>query len=158
MKNIIENSLQYHKLNYQVIIDNENQKVFRLGVTLENGRCDTFIDIRPEVNQVLIFTVCPTIIPVNHRVRISEFIARANQGLIIGNFELNINDGELRYKASFIYDDTFPNSEHIFLRNLFATFHMMDRYLPGVMSVVYANVSVKEAINQIEKIIDPSLN
>lgn len=158
MKNTVENALQSNSLRYQVLNENANQKVIKLGIGLENGRCDCFIDVRPEEKQVLIFTICPTLVPQNHRVRISEFISRANRGLIIGNFELDFEDGELRYKASYFYDDTFPNSEDVFLKNLYATFHMMDRYLPGIMSVIFANVSPQSAVNQIENVTNPSLN
>ena len=158
MRNTVENALQSNGLKYQVLHENTNQKVIKLGIGLENGRCDCFIDVRPEQNQVLIFTVSPTLVPQNHRLRIAEFTSRANYGLIIGNFEMDFEDGELRYKASYYYDDTFPNSEEVFLRNLYATFHMMDRYLPGIMSVIYANVTPQTGINQIENVTNPSFN
>lgn len=158
MRNTVEIALQSNSLRYQVLHENANQKVIKLGIGLENGRCDCFIDVRSDQNQVLIFTVCPTLVPQNHRLRIAEFISRANHGLIIGNFEIDFGDGELRYKASYFYDDTFPNSEEVFLRNLYVTFHMMDRYLPGIMSVIYANVTPQTAINQIENVKNPSFN
>ncbi|HYV07694.1 MAG TPA: hypothetical protein VFB82_24085 [Blastocatellia bacterium] len=40
------------------------------------------------------------IVPEELRMKVSEFITRANYGLIIGNFELNIGTGKLRYKSS----------------------------------------------------------
>ncbi len=158
MQNTIKNALDSNKLRFQTLVSKQNQTVYKLGIGLENGRADTSIDIRTEPQQVLIFTVCPTTIPANQRLRISEFITRANKGLIIGNFELDFEDGELRYKASYFFDDTFPNSEEVFIRNLYATFNMMDRYLPGIMSVIYANVLPSNAISQIENVVNPSMN
>ncbi|WP_049790798.1 hypothetical protein [Trichormus azollae] len=36
----------------------------------------------------------------NKKQVIAECITRANYGMIIGNFELDFNDGEIRYKTS----------------------------------------------------------
>jgi len=158
MKNIIEKALQSLSLNYQVLHDNPSQKVIKLGIAFENGKCDCFIDVRHEQKQVLILSIIPTLVPESHRLRIAEFIARANYGLIIGNFELDFEDGELKYKTSNFYDDTFPASEEVFIRNLFTNFQMMERYFPGIMAVIYANITPQTAINQIENVTDPSLN
>ncbi len=156
MKNTVESALQSQNLKYQVLKDAPEQMIIRMGMGMPNGRFDVFIDVRPEPAQVLIFTVLPTLIPEAQRMRVAEFIARANYGLIIGNFELDFKDGELRYKATYFYDDTFPNSSVLFLKNLFVTMHMMDRYLPGIMAVVYANVLPQVAVAQIENNIPPS--
>lgn len=158
MRNTVENSLQSHSFRYEILLDNENQQVFKLGIGLKNGRCDCFVNVIPEQNQVLISIVAPTFVPPNQRLSISEFITRANNGLVIGNFEMDHEDGELKYKASYFYDDTFPTSEDVFSKNLFVAFHMMDRFLPGIMSVIYANVTPQTAINQILNVTNPSFN
>lgn len=150
MKNIVERALQSQNLKYQVLNDVPEQKVIRMGMGMENGRFDVYIDVRPQQDQVLIFTVFPTNIPENQRTRVAEFITRANYGLIIGNFEMDFSDGELRYKVTYFYDSTFPASEEVFLKNLYTSFHMMNRYLPGIMAVVYANVLPEGAVRQIE--------
>lgn len=33
--------------------------------------------------------------------RTAEFLTRANYGLVFGNFEMDMHDGEIRYKPSF---------------------------------------------------------
>ncbi|MCC6448487.1 MAG: YbjN domain-containing protein [Chitinophagaceae bacterium] len=158
MQNTIKNTLESNDFIFQTLVNNPNQTVYKLGIQLENGRADTYIDIRSEAKQVLIFTVCPNNVPANHRNRISEFITRANRGLPLGNFELDYDDGELRCKSCYIYDDTFPNSEDVFMRNLYITFNLMDRYLPGIMSVIFANVLPNDAISQIENVVNPTMN
>lgn len=75
-------------------------------------------------------------------------------GLINGNFEMDIGDGELRYNVSYFYDNGLLNFEEIFLRNLFVSFQVLDRYIPGIMSNIYTNVTPKYAINQIDYIIN----
>jgi hypothetical protein len=158
MKNTVESALQSQNLRYQVLTDGPQQKVLRMGMGMENGRFDVYIDVRPEQEQLLIFTVFPSIVPQSLRMRVSEFITRANYGLIVGNFEMDFSDGELRYKVTYFYDDTFPNSETVFLKSLYTSFHMMNRYLPGVMAVMYANVLPEVAVSQIENSGNPTMN
>ncbi len=158
MRNTIEQALHSHQLRYHAIVDKDIQTIFKLGVEMDNGRYDCIVDIRPQESQVLIYINSSNLIPVGARVKTAEFITRANYGLIMGNFELDFEDGEVRYKNSYIYDDTFPNSEEVFIRYLFTGLHMIDRYVPGIMSVIYANVTPEAAINQIENVSNPSLN
>lgn len=158
MKTTIEKALMSGNLNYRIIADNASQTIFNLGMELENGNYDCYIDLRTEENQVLMYTISTTKIPINQRVRIAEYISRANYNLIIGNFELNFEDGKIRYKTSYLYDPNFPNSEEVFLKNMSASFFTMDKYISGIMSIIYANVSPESAVNNVENVLDPCLN
>ena len=158
MKNTIKEALENIDFSYQITRDDPHQTVLKMGVSMECGRADSYVDIRPEQKQVIIYTIFPTTIPEPKRKLVSDFITRANFGLIIGNFELDMQDGQIRYKSAYFYDDTFPNSGDLFIGNLFATFNMMEKYLPGIMSIVYANARPEDVINQIENVSNPSLN
>lgn len=150
MLNTIEITLRSHGLNYQIVQNMAHQQVLKMGFNLDNGRVDIFIDIRPDEEQVIISSILPTNIPPNHRNRIAEYITRANQGLILGNFDMDYDDGEVKYKTSYCYDVGIGTSPVVFMKNLMANIHMMDRYMPGFMTVVYANSLPSVAINQIE--------
>ena len=79
----------------------------------------------------------------------AEFLTRANSGMIIGNFELDFADGEIRYKTSIdVEGDSLSSS--LIKRLVYANVTMMDEYLPGIMSVIYGDVEPKDAIAQIE--------
>jgi hypothetical protein len=158
MINTVYKALSELGLRFEKVVQNSFRTVFRLGVGLENGRADCFVEIREPDKQLIILTIWPVSIPDNKRKQIAEFITRINYNLILGAFVLDFDDGELRYKCNFVYDNTLPQSEDVFIRNLFTSFLMMDRYLPGIISIVYANIEPKIAFNQIEKITDPSMN
>lgn len=69
--------------------------------------------------------------------------------MMIGNFELDFADGEIRYKISIdVEGDRL--SAALIQRLVYANVSMMDEYLPGILSVIYANISPAEAIAQIE--------
>ena len=72
-----------------------------------------------------------------------------NYGVVIGNFEMNFYDGEIRYKTSIdVEGDRLTPAlvKHLIYTNV-AT---MDKYLPGIMSMIYGNLSAEEAISRIE--------
>lgn len=69
--------------------------------------------------------------------------------MIIGNFELNFDDGEIRYKTSIDVKNNFLNSETI-KQLVYTNVRMMDQYLPGITSVISGKMSPEEAIHLIE--------
>ena len=81
-------------------------------------------------------------------------MTRANYGLIIGNFEMDFSDGEVRYKTSIDVEDEDEDDRLsvALIKNLvYANVLTMDRYLPGVMSIIYGDVSPAQAIAQMEE-------
>jgi hypothetical protein len=69
--------------------------------------------------------------------------------MIIGNFELDFTDGEIRYKTSIDVEGANLTFTQI-KRLVYANVMMMDQYLPGIMSVIDSDVEPKDAIAQIE--------
>ncbi|MDZ8257458.1 YbjN domain-containing protein [Nostoc sp. ChiQUE01b] len=116
----------------------------------ENGKWNCYARARSEQNQFVFYSICPVNVPENKRLDIAEFITRANSGMMIGNFELDFTDGEISYKTSIDVEGDRLSSALI-QRVVYANVTMMDEYLPGIMSVIYGNVSPEEAIAQVEK-------
>mgnify|MGYP000870841744 CR=1 FL=1 len=159
MQNTIKNSLESRKLKFQTLVNNPIQTVYKLGIGLDHGRIDSIVDLRVEQAQVIIYSICPTNVPQNQKQRITELITRINVSSIVGNFSLDYDDGEVRYKCAYLFDDTFPNSESLFMDNYLISIQMMNRYLPAIMSVLYSNVTPLQAYNQIEnQSPDPTMN
>ncbi|WP_217360014.1 YbjN domain-containing protein, partial [Anabaena sp. UHCC 0253] len=74
----------------------------------------------------------------------------ANYGMINGNFELDFNDGEIRYKTSIDVDG--DKLSFALIKNLvYANVIMMDEYLPGIINVIESDISPELAINPIEQ-------
>ena len=105
---------------------------------------------------VTCYHIAPVKAPVEQRSAISEFITRANYGLTNGNFEMDFNDGELRYKTNV--------SQHDLLRNDTAAFRSMrilmmlgptmwQRYGDNIATLLFgfsADKSVEELVEQCE--------
>lgn len=153
----INSSLQKAGLNFQKF-DEQQRTVFKFGMGLENGKTDVIIDVRENANLLLIYVTGTINVPENKRVQMAEFLAKANYGLIIGNFELDFSDGEIRYKCSYAFDDTFPDSEKVLMRNFIAAINTFDKYLPGIMVLIYGRVTPQDAIAQVENRTNPASN
>jgi len=115
----------------------------------ENGKWNCSAKVREEQEQFVFYSICPANAPENKRLAVAEFLTRANSGMIIGNFELDFADGEIRFKTSIDVDgDTLTSA--LIKRLVYANVTMMDEYLPGIMSVIYGDVEPKDVITKIE--------
>ncbi|AFZ21579.1 type III secretion system chaperone family protein [Allocoleopsis franciscana] len=115
----------------------------------ENGKWNCSAKVREEQEQFVFYSICPANVPENKRLAIAEFLTRANYGMIIGNFELDFADGEIRYKTSIDVQGDFLSFELI-KQLVYANVTMMDEYLPGIISVIDGDVLPEDAIAQIE--------
>lgn len=82
--------------------------------------------------------------------RTAEFLTRANYGLAFGNFELDMDDGEIRYKVCTACDDG-PVSEETIRYSIYVPGTMLDRYGKGLLKVLYSDISPKDACEQCEE-------
>ena len=81
--------------------------------------------------------------------QVAEFITRANRGMRIGNFELDFDDGEVRYKTSLDVEGGDLTSKMI--DNLLrANLTTIDRYFAGMMELIYGEKSAVDIIRRIE--------
>jgi hypothetical protein len=63
------------------------------------GSWDFYAHAVEEKDLVLLYSIAPDRVPAERRLEVSEFLTRANHGLADGNFELDFDDGEVRFKS-----------------------------------------------------------
>lgn len=127
----------------------EDESYLRLGFKGEHGRWSCIAQALEEREQMVFYSVLPSVIPLERRGDVSEFITRANYGLLSGNFELDWNDGEVRYKTMVDVEGgalTLPMVRNLVHSNLFT----VDRYFKGLMNVVYSDKSPALAVAESE--------
>jgi hypothetical protein len=114
----------------------------------ENGKWSCLAEVNEELGQVLFYSASPVRAPLEKRMTVAEYVTRANDGIIIGNFEMSFESGEVVYKTSI--DVSGSQLDQALVRNLvYANIATMDRYLPGLLSIIYGNVSPGEAIQAV---------
>lgn len=81
--------------------------------------------------------------------RMSDFICRVNYGLKNGNFELDMRDGEIRYKCYTDCENAIPSVEMI-RTSIYCPAVMFERYGTGIVEVIFNNSTAQEAIAKSE--------
>ena len=79
----------------------------------------------------------------------NEFINRANYGLRNGNFEIDVRDGEIRYKIYVDCDNQLPSRE-VVRSSIIIPSVMFERYSPGLLDVMFRGSTAEEAISKCE--------
>jgi hypothetical protein len=141
--------LDFLEIDGWVYKEIEYRRVIALGIEGQNGRFDCYAVVREEERQLTVYSIFPVKVPHHKRYNVAALITMLNYGAIIGNFEMNFYDGEIRYKTSIdVEGDRLTPTlvKHLVYTNV-AT---MDKYLPGIMSLIYGNLSAEEAISRIE--------
>ncbi len=144
-----EEIVNFFKKDDWPFVQIEGESVLQMVFQGENGKWTCYAKARDDQEQFVFYSVCPVNPPDSKRLAVSEFLTRANSGMIIGNFEMDFEDGEIRYKTSIDVEGDSLSSALI-KRLVYANVMMMDAYLPGIMSVIYGDVEPKDAIAQIE--------
>lgn len=131
----------------------EDAPALRMGFKGKNGRWECIARAREDEKQVIFYSSLAPFVPEEKRPAIAEFITRANYGMFIGNFEMDFSDGEVRFKTSIDVEGAEEMMTPAIIKHLvYANVAMMDQYIAGLMSVIYADVSAEEAIAKIEEI------
>ena len=81
--------------------------------------------------------------------RVGEYITRANYGLTLGNFEMDLRDGEVRYRASLCFGEILPSPDAV-LRTLTIPLAMWQKYGDGLLAVMFSDASPAEEIQKAE--------
>lgn len=123
----------------------DNQPWLRAPFRGRDGDWWVYAQAREEQEQFVFYSVPSIKVPEERRTEMSAFITRANYGMVIGNFEMDFSDGEVRYKTSVDVegvDLSFELAKGI----VHANFHTVDRYLSGLMAVAFGGMDAATAI------------
>jgi len=76
---------------------------------------------------------------------VAELITRANYGMPVGKFEMDMTDGEVRFHVTHVIDGEMVSEEHI--ERLFMTsYYTTDRYFPAFMQHLHAGYTPEDAV------------
>ena len=125
----------------------ESQPALMMGFRGSRGSWRCVAQAREEQKQFVFYSILDQAAGESQRAAVAEFLTRANYGMVIGNFELDHADGEVRFKTSV---DGTPSKgvlslesigHHVYLNVL-----MMDRYLGALESVLGGEATPEDAV------------
>lgn len=113
------------------IQEQDDTITFRIFVKGKHAEWACMVRCFEKSARLLVYSLYPKQMDEALRPRISELICRINYGLIMGNFEMDWEDGELRYKTSMDIETITLNRTVI--RNLvYGNFHSFDLYFNAI--------------------------
>lgn len=131
---------------------NEDEGIFSFKLNLENMLKHVEYYVRVRKEDYIVHVIAP--INADHTdqqviAQMAEFICRANFGIVNGNFELDLTDGEIRYKCFVNCDGCSPSSE-VIKDSIYVPASMYDRYASGLIGVLFGQLTAQEAIAKCE--------
>ncbi len=115
----------------------------------EVGTYRIFAFVEADDHLFQVFGHLPVRVPVGARPSIAEAMVRINYGLKVGKFEMDFDEGDVRYQAAQILPDDELDDATI-ERLIGTTISMLNRYLPAIMSVIYGNELPTDAVRSVE--------
>lgn len=144
---------------YTILEDDSELLALTLSFKGHHGSWQCFTIVDEGKHWLRFYSILPVHVPEEKRLAMAEFITRANYGLMLGNYEMDMNDGEVRFKTSVDAEGGTlgPRMIDNMLRSNLIT---MDRYFTGLMAVIYGDrppAEVFEEISEAEKVDGRSL-
>lgn len=113
----------------------QGQTVLHMAYQGEHGLWNCYAQTRETEKQFIFYSIYPETVPEDKRLPLAELLTRLNYGLIIGNFELDLDDGEVRYKTSIDTTGSALNFQ-LMKRLVYANIMIMDHYWPQIQAVI----------------------
>ncbi|MDO5299554.1 MAG: YbjN domain-containing protein [Clostridia bacterium] len=85
----------------------------------------------------------------NSRLAVAEYLTRVNFNMRNGNFELNMDDGEIRFKT-YVHVGKQPLDSGAAKLSVMLPFLMLDRFGDGLLEVLFGFKSPREAFEAIQ--------
>lgn len=98
--NIFDTVLQFFQEDNWNFRQIEGKPILQMGFSGANGSWMCFAQAQDDNQRFIFYSVMESKVPANKRQTVAEYLTRANYGLVLGNFEMDFSDGEVRYKTS----------------------------------------------------------
>jgi hypothetical protein len=146
IRSIIEQAFAEVGIQYQ-----QEQNIYHFACRGRHGNYQFRLDVRTTERTLLLYATSPLRVPPAHLQGACECVTRANFGLLVGNLELNMDDGEVRFKCSVCLTQTGVLTKMMVKHMFGVALAMMERYFPAIMAVIYGNKDPAVAVRECEQ-------
>lgn len=103
----------------------------------------------PESRYLLFYSYYPFSIPKEQLPFAVEFITQANFNMVNGNFEIDMDQGQIRYKTS-LWVEKMSASQEAFRQLIFTNVNIADDYFPGIQKMLEKQIAPATVLEEIE--------
>lgn len=126
-----------------------SEKMVAMHIGTDEGVYQLVARVAGDEDLFQIIGQIPVRVPPGCRSDVAEAITRANYGLAVGRFEMDYGQGTIQFQAATLVEDE-PLPGDLICRLICTAVAMLDRYVPAIMGVIYANELPKDAIGRVE--------
>ena len=127
----------------------DDGRVLRVAFQGENGRFLGFVRAGDAAGVLALYTLCPIDVPADRMGDALELVARLNSSSVLGNLELDVDAGTLRYKTSLDVEGA-ELTEDLVANLVWSNVASLDRMLPAITAVVVKGARPRDAVLAIE--------
>lgn len=130
----------------------DKRGVFKFGLSLKGKLKKINYIIYVKEDQYIVYTISPLGADEDDETMmatIAEFVCRANYGLKNGNFELDMRDGEIRFKCFVDCEGIIPTAEMV-RNSIHCPAVMFEQYSEGIVGIIFGSMNAKDAIKKCE--------
>jgi len=129
--------------------ENEERSAVITGAKTDIAAYKMFFVAQERVQRLVLFVASDIRIQTKKRMQVIEYITRANHNMILGNLEIDMSDGELRFKIATGFKGGTLST--LMVQNMIrVAMKTMDQYVPGVEAICKGKKEVIEAIAEAE--------
>lgn len=144
--NLLISFLEEMEINYDFIREKGIIK-FSINVDGKVKRFTYFIQIKK--SSYIVYITIAVAADKDCMGSVAEYLTRANYGLQYGSFELDWNDGEIRYRH-LVDCENCPPSQEVIRNSILIPYSTFERYGDGLLSVIFGAATAKEAVAKAE--------
>ncbi|MFT7580519.1 MAG: hypothetical protein ACI9MR_002190 [Myxococcota bacterium] len=130
---------------YEVHGAGENRRI-ALRFEGEHVQVACWLVVYEETERICFISAFPVVVPEDMRPAIAEYLTRANHGVVMGNFEMDYDDGAIHFRTSVDVEGIEVTKQFIKNNLLVVNLGTADRYFPGLMKVLYAGMTPADAV------------
>ena len=131
----------------------EDKGQFRFGLRIDGKIKNIQYIVAVHRDSFSVFAISPINADEDNQEEITamaQFLCQANYGLRNGNFELDVRDGEIRYKVFQNCSGGLVPNEEIVRNSIYVCASMFERYSQGIVGIIYGGLGAKKAIDLCE--------
>ena len=112
----------------------EEEDVTSFAIRGENGSYPVYVYARDHF--LVTISRYTKAIPDRFRLEVAEYLHRINHGILLGNFEMDYDAGEIRFRTCLVVDDRAPSAV-VLDRYIQTPALLLDHYVVGINAILY---------------------
>ena len=124
---------------------------FSMGCRIKETSVRVFIDVHESDawNRVVAFSIYPVFVPENRRNTVVDALNRINYQLACGNFEMDPEDGELRFRTT--VESGKGLDDEMFDRVLNGNLSAADRHFAPLMAIAFGGAGPEHVVEMADR-------